>query len=288
MHGRALELEIASSSLKLRLSLIPIESLKPHEETIESSTRSLAREIKQEGEVRDPLIVDQTDYIILDGMHRFNSLRLLKCRFAPCCLLDYDSDQIKVGAWYRLFVARKPDEVAKDLLNSNGLRYSEQHSTLEDTSFRFPQVIIVARSGCVISLLDNTDPFERARICVELEKWMVKKGYRVIYRSEITAAEQLKSGEADLVIVSPVFTKNEIRECGLQEKLLPHKVTRHIIPSRPLHMNVPLSLLMDQEISLSEANSRLDEIMRPKSMAVKPPGSVVDGRRYDETLLVFT
>jgi hypothetical protein len=264
-----------------------LESLKPHEETIESSTRSLAREIQQEGKVRDPLMVDQADYVILDGMHRFSSLKLLKCRFAPCCLLDYGSDQIKVGAWYRLFVVRNPDGVAKELLNSNGLKYSEQRTTLEDMSCP-SHAIIMTRSGNVISLLDNIDSFQRARISVELEKQIVRKGHRVDYQSEITATQKLKSGETDLVIAPPVFTKKEIREYGLQGKLLPHKVTRHIISSRPLHMNVPLSLLMDQEISLPEADAKLDELLKRKSMTVKPPESVVDGRRYDEELLVFT
>lgn len=280
-------MEIDSSTLKFQLTLVSLESLKPHEEIVESSARSIARGIQREGGIRDPLMVDQVDYVILDGMHRFNALRLLNCRFAPCCLLDYESDQIKVGAWYRLFSIHNPNRVARELLAENHLPYSEQQIALTDANYP-SNAIIVTAGGSAFLLSGNTDSLQRAKICVELEKQLVKKNNRVDYRSEETAARRLKSGEVSLVISPPVFSKEEIRTFGLQGQLLPHKVTRHIIPSRPLHLNVPLSLLMNRNLQLTEAEMKLDELLRRKTRVVKSPGSVVDGRRYDEELVVFS
>ncbi len=117
------------------MSLVDIDALKPHEEVIEASVRALSNEMQTEGLVRDPLIVDQEDDVILDGMHRFNSLKALKCRFAPCCLLKYDSPQIKIGSWFRVYVVNDPAGLADKLLSETGLNFSAHEATAEKMSY---------------------------------------------------------------------------------------------------------------------------------------------------------
>jgi hypothetical protein len=90
------------------------------------------------------------------------------------------------------------------------------------------------------------------------------------------------------MIVLPVFTKEIVRRFGLDGILLPHKVTRHVIPSRPMEIDVPLGLLTDPNISLQEADEKMDELLVQRKIERKPPGSVIDGRRYDEELIVFS
>ena len=67
-------MEISSSNLVFRLSLIEIETLKPHEEVMQPLVNSLADAIRTQGIVRDPVIVDRDELIVLDGMHRLASL----------------------------------------------------------------------------------------------------------------------------------------------------------------------------------------------------------------------
>ncbi|MGA3108427.1 MAG: hypothetical protein ABSD99_03075 [Candidatus Bathyarchaeia archaeon] len=100
--------------------------------------------------------------------------------------------------------------------------------------------------------------------------------------------QHLKSSQANLVIAMPVFSKGEIREFGIERRLLPHKVTRHIIPSRPLEIDAPLELLLNPNISCQEADRKLGDLLARRKVEKKPPGSVVDGRHYDEELLVFS
>jgi hypothetical protein len=90
------------------------------------------------------------------------------------------------------------------------------------------------------------------------------------------------------MIVLPVFTKEIVRRFGLDGILLPHKVTRHVIPSRPMEIDVPLGLLTDPSISLQESDEKMDELLARRKIERKPPGSVIDGRRYDEELIVFS
>ena len=280
-------LEISSSGLDLRLSVIEVEELKPHEEVIDEVVERLSGEIGADGVVHDPLIVDQEDYIILDGMHRFNALNRLGCRFAPCCLLDYGSPKIKVGSWFRLFTVNDPTPVSQNLLTKMDLNYSKRKLDAVTMNYDF-ESIILTKNGTIFSLPPPLDPVERCRTAVKVEKHLVNDGYEVTYLSEANAMQRLKSDKANLAIALPVFKKEEIREFGLEGRLLPHKVTRHVIPSRPLAVDIPLTLLRNSAISREEADGQLSDILSRRRMERKPPGSFVEGRRYDEELLVFS
>jgi L-serine kinase (ADP) len=280
-------LEISSSSLNLRLSIIGVEELKPHEEVIEEVVEKLSRDISVDDVVHDPLIVDQDDYIILDGMHRFSALKRLGCRFAPCCLLDYSSPKIKVGSWFRLFTVNDPVPVAQNLLSKTNLNYSK-HKVDAATMSYDDESLILTKDGTVFSIPSFLDPVERCRTATSIERNLVNEGRDVTYLSEANAMQQLKSDNANLAIAMPVFRKEEIRDFGLEGRLLPHKVTRHVIPSRPLAVDIPLTLLTNATISCQEADGKLSELLASRRIDRKPPGSIVEGRRYDEELLVFS
>jgi hypothetical protein len=266
--------------------MIDIENLKPHEEIVETTVDKLVNAIQREGLLRDPLMIDKESDVVLDGMHRYNALKRMKCRFAPCCLLDYSSPLIKVGAWFRTFTVDNPDSLAETLLSSSKFTYSK-HRRKGDFNYE-TDTIILTNDGTNYSLVKPHDPLDRAREAIALEKRIVEQGQHVRYLSEAIAIQQLRSGEANLVIALPVFSKYQIREMGLKGQLLPHKVTRHVIPSRPLAFNVPLDLLTNQDISREEADQRLSEVLGKRRLERKPAGSVFDGRRYDEELLIFS
>jgi hypothetical protein len=280
-------LEISSSSLNFRLSIIGIEELKPHEEVINEVVERLSKEISADGVVHDPLIVDQNDYLILDGMHRFNSLKRLGCRFAPCCLLDYGSPKIKVGSWFRIFTVDDPISVAQNSLSKMNLDYSKRKVDATTMSYD-SESIILTKDGTIFSLPSPLDPVERCRTAVRVENHLVNDGHHVTYLSEVNAMQRLKSDTTNLAIALPVFRKEEIRDFGLEGRLLPHKITRHVIPSRPLAVDIPLTLLRNTAISCQEADGRLTELLARRRIDRKPPGSFVEGRRYDEELLVFS
>ena len=280
-------MELSSSGLTLRLAMVKIEELKPHEEVVEAVVAKLAGEIRQDGIVRDPLIVDQDDHVILDGMHRFASLKRIDCRFAPCCLLDYMNPQVTVGSWFRVFTVEGANSVAQEILSSMKLDYSVNQLGMTDFAFQ-PATVIVTKDRNGFFLRHSTDILEHCRIATSIEKQMVKRGHKVTYLSESLAIQWLESERANFVVVLPVFTKDTIRNFGSEGLLLPHKVTRHVIPSRPMEIDVPLSLLTDRNISLQEADEKLDELLARRKLERIPPGSVIDGRRYDEELIVFS
>lgn len=267
--------------------MVDIEELKPHEEVIETLVNKLAAEIRKDDVVRDPLIVDQDYHVILDGMHRFKALKRLKCRFAPCCLLDYMNPQITVGSWFRVFTVERPESVAKETLSSMRLDYSVGQIEVTESALE-PATILVTKGGIEFSLRQSIDTFGHCRIATNIEKQLVRSGFKVTYLSESLAMQWLKSERANFVIALPTFTKEIIRRFGLDGVLLPHKVTRHVIPSRPMEIDVPLSLLTEPNISDQRADEKFDDLLERRRIERRPPGSFIDGRRYDEELIVFS
>ena len=269
-------MDINSSTISFRITLIDLNDLKPHEEIIEQLVTELAKNIRDQNEVRDPLIVDQQSLVILDGMHRYNALKILGCRRAPACLVEYDDQRIGVGAWFRLFNADDPDSLATEALETLNRKYERKSISPPQTELT-NAAIITKRSG--FEFTGEIDRVSRSHLAVRIEKYISGQGFQCEYAPENSVTQ------SNIVIPVPIFSKTEIRETATSGRLLPHKVTRHIIPSRPLGLNVPLDLLTNH--TSGKANEKLDHYLSSKHVDTKPPGSIVDGRRYQEELLVF-
>jgi hypothetical protein len=89
--------------------------LKEHEEVSLDYLLQLKREIKKDGFLKDPIIVDKNTNIILDGHHRFNSLKQLNCTKILAYFVDYTSPKIKVKNWRRGKKIMKKDVIKAGL-----------------------------------------------------------------------------------------------------------------------------------------------------------------------------
>ena len=65
------------------------------------------------------------------------------------------------------------------------------------------------------------------------------------------------------------------------------KVTRHVIPARPLAVNAPLEMLADRTMSLEDRNRKFVASLRARRFTRRPVGAVIENRRYDEAILAF-
>ena len=78
------------------VSIVEISRLKGHERTDEDRLRNLRDEIKSDGMLMRPIVVDEKTNVILDGHHRMEALGLLGCSRIPVCYVDYNSERIGV------------------------------------------------------------------------------------------------------------------------------------------------------------------------------------------------
>lgn len=79
--------------------MLPVDALAPHEEVDPERLDELAAQIREDGFIKEPIVVDAEHRIILDGHHRYAALKKLGCRRVPAYVVDYDSDAVEVTLW---------------------------------------------------------------------------------------------------------------------------------------------------------------------------------------------
>ena len=101
---------------KREIKLLSLESLREHEKVIACHLARLMEQIKNDGFISHPIIVDRNSMVILDGHHRFNTLKMLGLRLCPACLVDYyGNDEVAVGCW------REGEKITKEQVIAAGL-----------------------------------------------------------------------------------------------------------------------------------------------------------------------
>jgi hypothetical protein len=73
---------------RLKLTLLPIDKLKPHEKGLALYLQLLKQEILRDGMLKCPIIADESSLVILDGMHRWLALKSLGYLDMPVILVD--------------------------------------------------------------------------------------------------------------------------------------------------------------------------------------------------------
>jgi hypothetical protein len=86
----------------------------------------------------------------------------------------------------------------------------------------------------------------------------------------------------EVVLLVRRFDKEEVVKAGVTGHLLPCKTSMHTIDPRPVAVDIPLDDL--EAGSRKTLAKRLDE----KRFELLPPGSVYEGRRYRERILLLS
>ncbi len=89
-------LAISAGEPTLRVSLVSISSLRPHERHLPFRREELRRQILEDGALRVPVLVDGLTGALLDGHHRVAALRSLGAGLVPAAVVDYSSPEIEV------------------------------------------------------------------------------------------------------------------------------------------------------------------------------------------------
>ena len=84
----------------VEVQLVPLEVLRPHEQTILKKVNQLERITIRWNAYTKPLLVDRESGTILDGHHRFEIAKRFDLQCLPCVLVNYIlDDSISVILW---------------------------------------------------------------------------------------------------------------------------------------------------------------------------------------------
>ncbi len=280
------EFSLSHPLIDLKIRLGEIDRLRLHEETIPELTSWFTEKIKSDGCFKHPIIVDANTFVVLDGMHRVTASRNLGYRFIPICTLDYRNPNVLVGCWYRTVNHQSDLEKILGWIEDLGF-------TVEDSS-RDAAAKLVAERKAIAAIVSRLECFaihgtqrgikEIYDAIKQIELKLKSKGHSIGYGAEKNALKMVSSGKVFAALVVPMVAKEEVVAAGLSGDVFNHKTTRHVIPARPLFIDVPLEFLRGP--NLEEANKILVDRLSKKRVELLPPGQVLD-RFYEEELYVF-
>jgi hypothetical protein len=227
--------ELAEQMLK-NLEVREVKTLLSHEQVISHNLKRLKEAMLNIGHLVDPMIVDNKSGVVLDGNHRLKVLEIIECPHATCQIVDYLSDDIKVGTWYPS-VSLKPEQIFKlDSLKHEKVDYEAGREAVNSLKAPF---MIVSSGECHLINPGNYKLMEM----VEEQNYifsLLEKGV-VDYIPE----EETKSSVSmnRTVFYRRSYTKEEIIKTAQAHTPLPPKSTRHLIPGRIIRLNMKLGWL---------------------------------------------
>jgi len=275
---------VGHKELDLRLCLLSSDLLLLHEETIPDRVAELKQSIIEDGVVKDPIIVDTSSHVVLDGMHRVAALRELHCLYIPVCEVDYADPSIRVGVWYRALSGRVDLSQLASALSASGIKIVKAPADVSTVAENSPLAVVSANGEYLRMDGIGWQVYEILKVA---ERCVRELGFSVGFETESDALKRLISRKIDAIITLPKIDKALVREAGLSGRLLPHKVTRHIIPARPLSVNAPLKMLTAKDTTLKETNEKFVSSLQTRRMTQRPSGTVIEGRRYEEETFIF-
>lgn len=83
--------------MKNKVGLIEINKLRCHEMVCPKRLKQVKDDLLAKGFIKNPVVVDRKNNIILDGHHRVAALKQLGACKVPAYLVDYSNKEIKVS-----------------------------------------------------------------------------------------------------------------------------------------------------------------------------------------------
>ncbi|MEW6222041.1 MAG: ParB N-terminal domain-containing protein [Candidatus Hadarchaeota archaeon] len=285
-----MSLEFKEHGFGCRLEVLPVEELRIHEEIVPELLKKLMENMKSSGFVKDPIIADGRTRVVLDGMHRVAASKELGLKYLPVCSVDYNDPRIRISCWYR--VARSAgvqfDEIVrlfKLILALLGLdvRKSSLEEAKSTVNGRRATAAILTPAECHLIAAKKTEIHESYAWIKRVERVLNEEGFRLSYEKEKDALATVD--KTAVVMLVPSVTKEEVIDVALAGKVFAHKTTRHVLPVRPVNINIPIPWLLGG--NLQEVDKMLVGKLSKQKVKHLPGGSAFGERKYEEELLVF-
>jgi len=237
-----------------KLEIRETNLLYDHEQTITKNLIKLKEGMLNLGQLVDPIITDKKTNVVLDGNHRLNVLKIIECPLTVCQIVDYQSDEIKVGTWYPTAT------ITKDaLLKLDSVRYEkvdEKTGREAVDNLRAPLLAITPEGE---SYLLNSGKYKLKEM-VEEQRYLLGLIDKVNPSYVPLEEVEKRRKEGQTLFYRRSYTKSEIIKFAQDHSPLPPKSTRHLIPWRIIRLNMRLGWLNgSKETAWNEMKNMLEK-----------------------------
>ena len=278
--------------IDLEIALVELHKLVIHEEILPQFLDQLVNNIRSRQLLMHPIIVDHQHFVVLDGMHRIAAIQKLGCRFIPVCLIDYQNPHVVIGSWFRVIHTTSSNQDVRVLLSKQyHLKEQNLNKAQNLVENRKALAALILASKCyTLHRIQADSPGESIQDIYDeirnIENSLQRRRFSITYETDTDAFTRLTATDSTPILQTPTVRKSEVVAAAIRNQLFNHKTTRHMIPLRPMFLNIPLEWLYS-DASPKAINQQLVRYLSTKSYRRYPPGQVFD-RRYDEELYVFS
>jgi hypothetical protein len=256
-----------SASVCDAVILTSVTVLRSYETPDALGVSKITQSIDDSGLLFDPIVADLNRGLLIDGHHRCEALRALGIGQVAAFDTDYFSSAVEVRGWVRASDA-PVDEMKRAFSRGSGRGGDWRVIAIDDED----RIIATRR-------------FERASVATDFVQWLCEhlegEGWRVDL--EVPGVPpQTHSSTSLRFYVDPVVGKPEVWAAAESGMRFPNEVNRHLIHERPLALGIPLERLRDQDQLTTWLRERLGS---PERTVVRPGGTHVNGRYYEETVV---
>jgi hypothetical protein len=262
---------LRSTDLKLPdLRIVSTEQLVLHETLDRHRLEPMIELLQSDSRLRNPPIVaplpDTSNFMVLDGANRVTALTRMDYPHILVQVVDYEEDGVDLRVWYHV-VCGVDQPCLQDLLTEVGglnTTVADLFTARAALARREISAYLVCPDGRVIMLQSSEAPGGHTALLNALVD--IYRGQARIYRTDTDLLDQVLPfyEQVAAIVVFPRYRPVEIMALAREGRFLPTGITRHVIPGRALHVNLPLSVLADTRQSLGEKNRWLQQWLRER------------------------
>lgn len=239
---------------RIQLRIVAVDSVHPHEIADPGRERRIEARLRQDGVLRDPLMVgavpDVDGYVLLDGTNRRRALAALGCPWTMVQVVEYaDQRSVQLRTWCHastiplhelihgardipgVRVDTVPPLGASDALNNGATLAIVLDRNTRYTLSRPPD----QGSSRADQLRQLVDLYEETLTRVDCEGEEIEEQVHILCR---------ESSAARALIAFPKFSRSQVVAMAVGNVLIPAGITRHVfLGGRALRVNVPLDML---------------------------------------------
>jgi len=257
--------------------ILPISSLKLHEETQRELTEKIKRMVRGSHLIKNPIIVERGSHVVLDGTHRVKAFQELGYKNALCQLVDYSSPELKVGVWYPTFSSEDPEKALEGLVFAQPVPFTRGLQVLKASKALFLLVFLEKGKRKCILIGPSPKRLSTSELAADQRSFIKELSAKHRLRHIPDEGWEAYLSEGRAILLRRKFAKEEILSMARRGEVLPPKTTRHMLPIRVLHANVPVEWL---KLGEKEAEGRLRKLLHHCL-------ELEEARHYPEPVLVL-
>jgi len=231
------------------LRMLMTSNLIPHEDHDPRRLEKLCQRLRQDGYLKNPPVVapipDTDRCIILDGANRVMSFQMMNIPHIVAQLVSYADPGVVLDTWYHIVSGMKIEEFEQALTQVTGLRCKP--CNLEEAraalATNHAAAYIICHSGIRMVISPQGELLNDIHLLNNIVG--AYKGKADIFRAsnDIWEIQKPFYPQITALVVFPRYSPSDILTVAANGFRIPSGVTRHIIPNRALHINIPLSVM---------------------------------------------